>query len=321
MTLYDLAIIGAGPAGLAAAVNASAEGLQTILFNKGQLGGQAGASSRIENYMGFTHGLSGKELAAASLAQAQRLGALYVPEGVRSLERRPNLPLANRTGLLLRPSFRLYTETAEFNTRTVLLAMGLSIKRPTFPGADEFVDRGVVLGIDLTEHTEQICASRPVAVLGGGNSALQAALYLSEFAERVTVLSRSPLAERASAYLIERIKRTRNIHVIENMLLEECRGTMHLDGVHLRVDDKRFFLWCDYLFTFIGAEPTTRWLPQAITLDADGYVEADVANGYRTSVPGIFAAGDIRSGSIKRVTIAAAEGVAAVTNIYNFLNP
>jgi len=325
--LFDVAVVGAGPAGLSTAVYAASEGLRVVVLDCRAYGGQAGASARIENYLGFPTGISGQALAGRAYVQAQKFGAeMLIPAEVQSLE-------CGRTG----PDHELTLHLADgrrLRARTVVIASGARYRRPGVPRLGEFEGRGIWYWASALEAT--MCARTEVALVGGGNSAGQAAVFLSQHAAKVHMLVRGPsLAASMSRYLIDRIDATPNIELRPHTEITKFHGDAShgLDGVTWR--DHRAQTEEDKplrnVFLFVGAEPETRWLEGCtVAVDKNGFVLtgnalADAADGARrapleTSIPGVFAVGDVRAGSVKRVGGAIGEGAAAVAQIHQFLS-
>ena len=323
---FDLVVVGAGPAGLAAAVYGAAEGLETVALDAVAAGGQAGTSTLIENYAGFPTGISGGDLADRTAAQARRLGA------------RINVPCVVDC---LRPGSAFHTLTltdgSEVPTRAVIVATGARYRRLPLPDLPRYEGAGVYYA--ATPLEARGCRDRHVVVVGGGNSAGQAALFLSEQGSRVcVVIRRDGLESTMSRYLIARIEADPNIDVRPRTEVRGLAGNGHLDTVTLEhtPDARRAVLDCAGLFCFIGAEPATDWLGGAVALDEAGFVLTDrglpegVTSGpafaaraplpYETSVPGVFAVGDVRSGSLKRVAAAVGEGSSAVRSVHDHLS-
>jgi len=321
--VYDLAVVGAGPAGLAASVYAASEGLKTITFDASAAGGQAGTSSRIENYLGFATGISGAELTRNALLQAQRFGArVSVPEPV--------------VGLRLDGGRRVLAleSGAEVRARCVLVASGVEYRKLAVPGYGDYEGAGIYYA--ATEMEARLCRGERAVVVGGGNSAGQAIVYLSRFAREVHVILRSDdMNKSMSRYLVERIGSIPNVTVHHLCQVSSVAGTGHLRSVRLRYDDGREAdLGTSALFMFIGAAPYTSWLRGCVQLDAKGFVvtgdgispESLHGDAWRavnrspwlleTSLPGVFAAGDARSGSVKRVASAVGEGAMAVSLVH-----
>ena len=318
-TLFDLAVIGAGPAGLAAAVYGASEGLKTVVLERHAPGGQAGHSSRIENYLGFPTGLSGEELADRATLQARKFGAqLSTPAQVTRLA-------VDSSYLVL----HLDNDT-HLTAKTVLIATGADYRKLDVPGRERFDGAGVYYAATTTEA--QLCAESEVVVVGGGNSAGQAAVFLSEYASRVHLLLRGgDLREKMSSYLATRIEKSRKIEVHLHTEITKMSGEAGFEAVDLvnNQTDERITLETSGVFTFIGAVPRTDWLPIDIETDDKGFVKtgpelATKLNGrapylLETSVPGVFAAGDVRLGSVKRVASAVGEGSMAVQFVHQVL--
>jgi len=323
--LYDLVIAGAGPSGLAAAVYGASEGLRTLLVDRHAPGGQAGTSSKIENYLGFPSGVSGSELTRRAVAQAQRLGAeMVVPLEV--------------TGITIDGGYKHLTLTdgREIVTRTVLAATGMEYREHPAPGVLELTGAGVYYGAATTEA--QVCSNQRVLVIGGGNSAGQAAMYLSRYATEVQiVVRRDSLRDTMSQYLIEQIEKTPNIRLRVRTELKRVEGTDRVERVSLKADDgSSVDEGANAVFIFIGTRPRSGWLPADVLRDDKGFVltgrELSADARYprtwkerrepmllETSVPGIFAAGDIRAGAMNRVASAVGEGSMAVKFVHEYL--
>jgi thioredoxin reductase (NADPH) len=324
---YDLVVVGAGPAGFGAAVYGASEGLSTLALESVALGGQVGTSSRIENYLGFPVGLSGFELASRALAQADKFGAqTAVPEEAVSLRREDG---RYRIGL---------REGGEVVARSVIVAAGARYQRLSVPGMERF--EGVSVHYAATEAEAQRFEGEEVLVVGGGNSAGQAAVYLSGRMRRVHLLIRGgDLTKGMSTYLVDRVTAAENIEVLANTEVEELLGEDRLEGVVVgnnRSGEQRT-LDARALFLFIGAQANTSWLQGTIELDKRGFVltgrssdpsgaAGDAWQGIErepypmeTSMPGVFAAGDVRSGSIKRCASAVGEGAMAVSLVHQYL--
>ncbi|WP_077002761.1 cyclic nucleotide-binding domain-containing thioredoxin-disulfide reductase [Variovorax sp. KK3] len=322
---FDTLIIGAGPAGLAAAVYAASEGLKVAVIDSRHFGGQAGASTRIENYLGFPTGITGEALTGRAWVQAQKFGAeVMIPVEARLLD-------CSRDD----PSQSLRVQLADgcwLRSRAIVIASGARYRRPPLAGLAELEGRGVWYWASATEAA--LCANAEVAMVGGGNSAGQAAVYLAQHAERVYMLVRGPsLSATMSRYLVDRIANTANIEVLAHTELHALRTDAAGALASAQWRDRRDgHLWdCDIrnLFLFIGADPETGWLEGCgVDLDAHGFVltGADAAAAGRpipraleTSVPGVFAVGDVRSGSVKRVGGAIGEGAAVVAMLHQCL--
>jgi thioredoxin reductase (NADPH) len=323
---YDVAVVGGGPAGLGAAVYAASEGLSTVLLERRAVGGQAAESSRIENYLGFPDGVSGSQLTDRARRQAVKFGAeLLTACDVVGM----SLSGARRTLCL--------QDGRQVAAQSVILSTGVSYRRLAADGADDFVGRGVYYGSAATEATET--RGERVVVVGGANSAGQAAVYLSRFADRVSLVVRgSELASSMSHYLIEQIRAIPTIDVLLETEAVACGGNGRLEQVHLhrRPDGSVEKVDTGHLFVFIGAQPDTGWLPPEVDRERSGFVltgSAWATAGRRppgwslerepllleSSVPGVFAAGDVRAGSVKRVAAAVGEGALAVTLVHRYL--
>jgi thioredoxin reductase (NADPH) len=324
---YDLVVVGAGPAGLGASVYGASEGLATLALESVALGGQAGTSSRIENYPGFPAGLSGFELASRVLVQADKFGArTAVPQEATSLRREDGRFRISLSG------------GGEVATRSVIAASGARYRRLKVASLGRFEGEDVHYAATQAEALR--CEGEEVAVVGGGNSAGQAALFLAAHTKRVYLLIRGDdLGKSMSSYLVDRISATPNVELLANTEVRELLGEDHLDGVV--VEDNRSgargTLGARTLFVFIGAEANTGWLRGCVELDERGFVltgaalDRSVLDGdlwqersrepflLETSVPGVFAAGDARAGSIKRVASAVGEGAMAVRLIHQYL--
>jgi thioredoxin reductase (NADPH) len=323
---YDVVIVGGGPAGLGAAVYAASEGLRTVLVERRAPGGQAGQSSKIENYLGFPDGVSGERLIQRARRQALKFDAEI-------------LTACEVVGLDVRPSSRAvrFGDGREVVSHSVLLATGISYRMLDVPGCSSLTGSGVFYGSAATEALA--CAGDEVCICGGANSAGQAAVFLARRASRVTLVVRAASLEASmSHYLIQQISKIDNIEVRTNSEVIAMDGDDHLDQLTLcdRVAGTTETRKCAYLFVFIGAEPHTDWLPDAIARDSRGFVLTgpDLAvDGRRprgwaldrdpyfleTSTPGVFAAGDVRANSVKRVASAVGEGAMAVQLIHGYL--
>ncbi|MES2957531.1 MAG: FAD-dependent oxidoreductase [Pseudomonadota bacterium] len=323
--LFDVAVVGAGPAGLSTAVYAASEGLRVVILDCRAYGGQAGASARIENYLGFPTGISGAALAGRAFVQAQKFGAeLLIPAEAQALECAREGPDGE---LLVRLS-----DGRRLRARTVVIASGARYRRPSMPRLAEFEGRGIWYWASAIEAT--MCTKTEVALVGGGNSAGQAAVFLSQHASKVHVLVRGPsLAASMSRYLIDRIEATANIELRPHTEITRLHGdNAGLGGVSWRDhrtgnEEERALR---NVFLFVGADPETRWLEGCdVKVDRHGFIltgapMGGLANGSQrapleTSVSGVFAVGDVRSGSVKRVGGAIGEGAAAVAQIHQYL--
>ena len=319
---YDLAIVGGGPAGLAAAVYGASEGLRTVLIEREAPGGQAGTSSRIENYLGFPSGLSGADLARRGVAQAQRFGVeILTPREV--------------DGLTVDGPYKTLTfaDGGALSCHALMLTTGVAWRTLPAEGADALAGRGVYYGAAMTEAVA--CAGETAYLIGAGNSAGQAALFIAEYADRVVMLVRSgPLGKSMSQYLVDRIESDDRIEVRLGVEVVACHGTDHLEALTLRGPDGETRVDAQTLFAFIGASPHTDWLPPDVARDAKGFVrtgpqltEADLATWplerapflLEANVPGLFVAGDVRASSVKRVASAVGEGSVAVAFVHQHL--
>ena len=323
---YDLAVVGAGPAGLAAATYAASEGLRTLLLEREAIGGQAGTTSLIRNYLGFPRGISGGDLAARATEQAVVFGAELVytqpATSLRSNGADRVLTLANSTQAV---------------SRTVVVATGVSYRRLPVPGLEELLGAGVFYGAAVTEA--KAVQGQRVLVVGGANSAGQAAVHLARHAEQVTLLVRGgSLADGMSAYLVEELQRAGNVAVRLRTEVTAVEGAGRLEAVTVRdgVTEATETLPAAALFILIGAEPHTDWLASAVERDERGFVLTgrDLLRAGRppqgwpldrppllleTSLPGVFAAGDVRHGSVKRVASAVGEGAIAIQLVHQYL--
>jgi thioredoxin reductase (NADPH) len=303
----DVVVVGAGPAGLAAAVYGASEGLRTTVLDAGAVGGQAGASSLIRNYLGFPRGLGGGELAQRAYQQAWLFGARFrLTQRVVALERTDG-------GFGLRTA-----DGVEVTARAVVLALGVEYRRLTAPGLAELEGAGVYYGASMSEA--QALAGEDVFVVGGGNSAGQAALHLARWARQVTILVRNEsLAATMSQYLIEAIDAAPNVSVRSLTTVEGASGRGRLETLELR-DAATGELTTERaaaLVVLIGAHPHTEWLPPEVERDESGYLVTDPS--LETTMPGVFAAGDVRSGAVKRVAAAAGAGALAISGVHAYL--
>jgi thioredoxin reductase (NADPH) len=321
-TLYDLVVVGAGPAGLAAAVYGASEGLRTVMLERNAPGGQAGSSMRIENYLGFPTGVTGSELANRALLQANKFGAgLSVPTPVTRLAFEQVYPIVHVDG------------GESITTKCLLIATGVDYRRLGVEGCEQFEGSGVYY--DATPAEAQLCQGSEVLVVGGGNSAGQAAVFLAGYAHRVLLLIRGEdLYKNMSSYLARRIEQTPNIELLRSTTIRRMEGDGHLGSVVIfnsQTGEERT-VETPAVFSFIGAVPRTDWLPPEIERDAKGFVRTglDVAQSphwtarrppflLETSQAGVFAAGDVRSGSAKRVASAVGEGAMAVMLVHEYL--
>ena len=321
---FDLVIVGGGPAGLAAAVYGASEGLGTLAVDTLAPGGQAGTSSRIENYLGFPTGISGTDLTQRALVQAEKFGArLTSPCAATSL--------SDKAGYLVVG----LADGTEVAGRAVITASGARYRRLPIEGLDRFEGNGVYYA--ATEIEARACGTAPVVVVGGGNSAGQAAMFLADNGSEVTVVIRKPdLTANMSRYLVDRIAAHDHVRVRTESAITALDGDSSLHSVQIKDPSGETTLECAALFSFIGAEPSTDWLSGCAALDSHGFVLTDRSLEakhlddrwallqrrplpYETSHPGLFAVGDVRSGSTKRVATAVGEGSAAVRSVYEYL--
>lgn len=324
---YDLIIVGGGPSGLAAAVYGASEGLETVMIEQSAPGGQAGSSSRIENYLGFPVGLSGGDLARRAVTQARRFGVeILTPQTAKSVR--------------IQDSYRIVTlaDGNEISGHALLIATGVSYRRLEVPGLERLTGAGVYYGAAMTEAIA--CQGETVYVVGGANSAGQAAMYFSRYAKEVIMLVRSDsLTKSMSQYLIDQIAATENITVRTCTTVVEAKGESSLEAIVLAdvQTGKQETVEASSLFIFIGAMPKTDWLADIVERDERGFLMTGIdllRDGKRpkgwtldrtpflleTSVPGIFAAGDVRYGSVKRVASGVGEGAIAVQLIHQYLS-
>ncbi|MGA2889043.1 MAG: FAD-dependent oxidoreductase [Terracidiphilus sp.] len=327
VAFYDLVIVGGGPAGLAAAVYGASEGLSTVLIEMEAPGGQAGMSSRIENYLGFPSGLSGGDLARRAVAQARRFGVeILSPQQV--------------TNVSVEGSSRIVklAAGADVGCKALLIATGVSYRKLDVPGAERLQGCGVYYGSAMTEAQE--CQGEDVYIVGGANSAGQAAMYFSKYARRVVMLVRgSSLSATMSQYLIDQINKTPNIKVETHSQVVEVHGDTHLEAISIRCADSGDIstVHTNLLSIFIGAEPNTDWLSGVVERDKRGFIltgmdllrDGKKPKGWQlernpywveSSVPGVFAAGDVRYGSVKRVASGVGEGSIAVQFTHQYLS-
>jgi thioredoxin reductase (NADPH) len=323
---YDLAIVGGGPAGLAAAVYGASEGLRTVLIEREAPGGQAGTSSRIENYLGFPTGLSGGDLARRAVAQARRFGVeLLAPQEV--------------TRLSVDGPYRILTlaDGSQISCHALVIAVGLAYRKLDAPGVDRLAGAGVYYGAALTEALA--CNDQTVVIVGAGNSAGQAALFLAQYAAKVIIALRGEsLAAKMSQYLVERIEQSANIEVRTGSEVINVLGESHVEQIVLchRPTGKEELISAAALFIFTGAMPCTEWLDGTLRRDNQGFVitgqqlleAGKPPKGWdvdrepfllEASVPGVFVVGDVRSGSVKRVASAVGEGSIAVQFVHQHL--
>jgi len=325
-TMYDVTIIGAGPSGLAAAVYGGSEGLNTAMIERRAPGGQAGTSSRIENYLGFPNGLSGAELSRRAISQASRFGVeLLSPQEV--------------VDIAIQDSYKIIRlkDGSELNTKSVIITTGVDYRPLEAIDIEKFTGAGIYYGASTTEA--HACKEQPIYIVGGGNSAGQAAMYLSNYAKRVyIVIRKKDLSETMSQYLIDQINATENIEVMGETVVGQVFGDEKLAEICLEniVTKSRIQAKASALFIFIGARPATEWIKLDIIKDAKGFIETGREllkyDAFRkswklkrepylleTCSPGIFAAGDVRAGAMNRVASAVGEGAMAVKFVHQYL--
>lgn len=324
---YDLVIVGGGPAGLAAAVYGASEGLTTVMIEREAPGGQAGSSSRIENYLGFPVGLSGADLARRAVTQARRFGVeILSPQEV--------------VGIRVESPYRVIklSDGSELSCHVLLIATGVSYRKLNVPGMDALYGAGVYYGAAMTEAIA--CGGEDVYIIGGANSAGQAAMYFSKYASRVIMLVRADsLTKSMSQYLIDQIDGTPNIEVRTLTTVTEVKGDKNLEALvlqNVRTGEQQV-VPAKSLFIFIGASPRTDWLDGVVDRDKQGFILTGpdvIRDGKRpkgwtidrdpflleTNVPGIFAAGDVRYGSVKRVASGVGEGAISVQFVHRYLS-
>ena len=309
---YDVTIVGSGPAGLAAAVYGASEGLRTLIIENDALGGQASTSSMIRNYLGFPRGLSGADLTARAYRQAWFFGASF---------------LIGRTANSLRlESGRqviVLDDGSEVRSRTVVLATGVSYRRLQIGRLEELIGRGVFYGAPVSEAPG--LANERVVVVGGGNSSAQMALYMARYASHVTLITRGAALTEMSDYLVRDIRNTRNIEPRLNSIVIDARGDTRLSALIVRNTASQLIeeVKASAVFILIGAEPHTAWLPAEVRRDERGYVVTGEAVGAKaqleTSLAGVFAVGDVRLGSMKRIAAAVGEGSSVIRMVHDYL--
>ena len=324
-SFYDLVIVGAGPAGLAAAVYGASEGLKVALLDSDAPGGQAGTSSRIENYLGFPVGLSGGDLTRRAVAQARKFGAeIVAPRGVEALSLKDDYKMLE------------LTDGGSLSCHALVVSTGVSYRKLTLPGAEALTGAGVYYGSSVSEAASY--AGETVHIVGAGNSAGQAAMYLSRYAASVTLLVRGEsLGAKMSQYLVEQLSATENIRVLLRAEVKAVYGESHVEALTILCNGDEQRVSSSGLFIFIGASPRTDWLDgpdktAVVARDPHGFIYTGLQTQkigawhservpflLETSVPGIFAAGDVRAGSVKRVASAVGEGSIAVQFVHQYL--
>lgn len=318
---YDVVVVGAGPAGLAAGLYAASEGLSTLIVEGEAIGGQAGSSSKIENYLGFPQGLSGADLADRAYVQARRLGAEFLAQHVICIRRDNQYQIVQ------------LSDGQEVTCHVCLIATGVSYRKVDIPGAEEFTGSGLYYGAALAEAKS--CKDEIVYIVGGANSAGQAAMFFSRYAGKVHMLVRADSLTRSmSKYLIDQIKATPNILVETCTEITSMSGNGHLETLTLKTPEGEEQRPVSSVFIFIGAAPKTDWLPKEIAVDPKGFIlagpdlKAQCPKSWKldrdpylleTSVPGIFVAGDVRYNSVKRCASAVGEGSIAIQFVHQYL--
>jgi thioredoxin reductase (NADPH) len=324
--MYDVLIIGAGPAGLAASVYGSCEGLKTLLIEKSNPGGQASSSARIENYLGFPHGLSGGELTQRAISQTLRFGTeILTPQQVKNITVKDGYKI---TELM---------DGSEVHSKAIVIATGVSYKKLDIPGLDNFTGAGVYYGAAAVEA--QACVDESVYIVGGGNSACQAAMYMSKFAREVNILiRRDALSQVAANYLVENISNTPNIHVHAHTDVISCSGNTVLESITVKNvhTGEEKTVPAKALFIYIGTNPGAAWLKDVVLKDEKGFIlsGSDLMKDKsfntfwklkrepylpETSVPGIFASGDVRFGAMTGISAAVGEGSMAIRFVRKYL--
>ncbi len=325
--MYDVLIVGAGPAGLAASVYGSCEGLKTLVIEKINPGGQASSSARIENYLGFPTGLSGAELTRRAITQTLRFGTeILTPKEVNSITLKDGYKITK------------LVDGSEIHSKSILIATGVAYKKLGVPGLDNFTGAGVYYGNASVEA--HACRNEIIYIVGGGNSACQAAMYMSKFAKEVNILiRRDALSQTAANYLVENIRNTPNIKVIANTDIISCFGSTILENITLKntkTGEERTEP-TKALFIYIGTKPGTEWLSDTLLKDEKGFIvtgselmkEKSFHTFWKlkrepympeTSVPGIFASGDVRSGALTGISSAVGEGAMAIRFVRKYLN-
>lgn len=309
--IYDLIIIGGGPAGINSAVYAASEGLKTLVIEKNRIGGQIYSSAAVENLFGFPR-ITGKQLINRARKQAEKFGAEFVIDTVRGVmkhdirgDKFDNLFAISGMGMNL------------YHARSIILALGVQYRMLDAHGIENHIGKHIHFGDSVLDHAQH-CKNKHVYVIGGANSAGQAAIYLSKYASKVTMLVRSSLNKSMSQYLINDINSRDNIEVLEGCSLESVNGDNKIDSMIIRHNNTPMEICdCSKLFVFIGAQPHTDWLKD-IDTDQNGFII--VNNQQMTNMPGVFAVGDIVSGSVKRVATAIGSSATAISNVHQYLS-
>lgn len=322
--VYDVTIVGAGPAGLAAAVYGASEGLKTLLIERRAPGGQAGTSSRIENYLGFPNGLSGQDLARRAITQATRFGTEFLsPQEV--------------IGVAVKDGYKIVklVDGSEIQSKSLVITSGVNYRKLESEGINEFTGAGIYYGAAMTEASA--CCDKDVYIIGGGNSAGQAAIYIANYATKVhIVIRRESLKSSMSQYLIDQIDKTENIEVLAFSEVIEAKGDGHLEHLVIKTKENSREVDAAALFIFIGAKPYTDWIDLGIIKNEKGFIETgrdltkykDFRGKWKedrdpdlleTCYPGIFAAGDVRAGAMNRVASAVGEGAMTIKMVHDYL--
>jgi thioredoxin reductase (NADPH) len=316
---YDLVVIGAGPAGLAAGVYAASEGLSVTILERDSTGGQAGTSSRIENYLGFPKGISGTDLARRAATQAMRLGAEIVTAGeVHSVRVEGETKITT------------LSDGKEIASKAIVVATGMTMRTLEIPGYEKFTSAGLFYGAAIAEASTY--RDRPVFVIGGANSAGQAAMMFSRYSSTVTVVVRGKsIEERMSQYLVDQIRATPNIEVLVGTQIVEMRGATRLDQIVLKTGDEIVERECAAVFVFVGARPHSDFIKDLVAVNEQGFIftgtDLDMKQWpldrdpylMETSVPGVFAAGDVRHGVVRRVASAVGQGSVCISFVHQYL--
>jgi len=306
---FDVVVVGAGPAGLAAAVYASSEGLRALVVDHASIGGQARSSARIRNYLGFQRGLTGRELATRAYQQAWIFGAEFLlmrsVSGIRAMD----------------AGYRVTIENSEIETKSVVLAMGVAYRRLGVPALEKLEGAGVFYGSSPSDAQQFTGGS--VFIVGAANSAGQAAAHLSRYAASVTLICRRPVTDAMSQYLLDEVRAKENIEIRTSTQVVDGGGGTRLEWLVLRdASGETETVPADALFILIGAEPNTGWLPPEIARDDRGFVLTGAGDHmFETSVKGVFAVGDVRGGSVKRVASAVGEGSVVIEQVHRHLSP
>lgn len=302
MHTFDVLIIGSGPAGLSAAIYAASEGLTTcVIERESRFGGQAATSSKIENFYSQP-AISGKAMTQRAIRQAKRFGVQFMRGDINHIDTQKKI--ATCIGGM------------QITYRACVLATGVSYKTLELPGINDLINNGVFYGSNVIDQAP-LCKDQHVIIVGGANSAGQAAMYLADYAAKVTMLIRSSIDKGMSKYLIDRICSHERIDVWEHAQVIRANGENGLETVHIVKEDNEMCVACKKVFIFIGASPKTNWLPDSIALDDQGYIQTD--SSFMTTEDGIFAVGDNRSGSMKRIAAAVGEGAQCVSSIHRYL--